>query len=371
MLDKRIKSVDIFRGLGMVYIMVGHMIDWWSRPVDDWLFYVYVSLFSALGAAGFVFISGVSTMISYRKRIERAKNQTDYNTETVKKEYLIRGFLIMGLALLYNGIVAIEFFDPLNIWKWFIILTVAMCLIFAWPFLRTSKLFRIVSGCLVWIVNLIILAILRAYEGKANLPGIFFYFLYNSLDQNPLLSFFTFFLIGTVIGDILYDFSLIDSKFERKTAFRTKIVLPLLSFGLILITVGISFLFPDLFSKKILTINTNIWWLIYSLGLDLIILLIFLIFEEFEVIKAKKSYKFLFYFSYYSLTLFLVQNINFFLFYGLLTRFNIWFFIVATVILYGIFLRFIYTKLQGKFSLKVQIGLLAVKWGKKDKKELD
>jgi len=139
MLHKRIKSVDIFRGLGMIYIMVGHMIDWWSRPVDDWLFYVYVSLFSALGAAGFVFISGVSTMISYRKRREKANNQEDYSIETVKKEYLIRGLLILGVALAYNGIVAIEFFDPLNIWKWFIILTVAVCLIFAWPFLRTSS----------------------------------------------------------------------------------------------------------------------------------------------------------------------------------------------------------------------------------------
>lgn len=368
MLKKRIKSVDIFRGLGMVYIMVGHMIDWWSRPVDDWLFYVYVSLFSALGAAGFVFISGVSTMISYRKRMERAKNHKEYSSERVKKEYLIRGLLIMGLGLAYNCIVAIEFFDPLNIWKWFIILTVAMCLIFAWPFLRTSKLVRIVSGCLIWIVNLIILAILVPYEGKTNIPGLFFYFLYNSLDQNPILSFFTFFLIGTVIGDILYDFSLIESKIERKIVFRKKIFIPLLSSGVILITLGISFLFPDLFSEKILTINTNIWWLIYSLGLDLIILLIFLIFEEFEIIKAKKSYKFLFYFSYYSLTLFLLQNINFFLFYGLLTRYNIWIFIITTVILYGLLLRLIYNKLERKFSLKVQVGLLAVKFAGKEKK---
>ena len=370
MLNKRIKSVDIFRGLGMVYIMVGHMIDWWSHPVDDWLFYVYVSLFSALGAAGFVFISGVSTMISYRKRMGRAKNHKEYSSEMVKKEYLIRGLLIMGLGLAYNCIVAIEFFDPSNIWKWFIILTVAMCLIFAWPFLRTSKLVRIVSGCLIWIVNLIILAILRPYEGKTNIPGIIFYFFYNSLDQNPILSFFTFFLIGTVIGDILYDFSLIESKIERKIAFRKKIFIPLLSSGVILITFGISFLFPDLFSEKILTIKTNIWWLLYSLGLDLIILLIFLIFEEFEILRAKKSYKFLFYFSYYSLTLFLLQNINFFLFYGLLTRYNIWIFIIATVILYGILLRLIYDKLERKFSLKVQVGLLAVKFAGKEKKDL-
>ena len=66
---KRLKSIDIFRGAGMVYIMIGHMIDWWSMPSEDWLFWYHVSLFSALGAAGFVFISGVSTILSYRNRI--------------------------------------------------------------------------------------------------------------------------------------------------------------------------------------------------------------------------------------------------------------------------------------------------------------
>ncbi|MFX1375018.1 MAG: heparan-alpha-glucosaminide N-acetyltransferase domain-containing protein [Promethearchaeota archaeon] len=364
---KRIKSIDIFRGLGMVYIMVGHMIDWWSHPVDDWLFYVYVSLFSALGAAGFVFISGVSTMISYRKRIEKTDNQEDYSTETIKKEYFIRALLILGLALVYNCIVAIEFLDPLNIWKWFIILTVAMCLLLAWPFLRTSKLVRIISGCLIWIVHLFILAILRPYEGEKEIYGILFYFFYNSLDQNPILSFFTFFLIGTVIGDILYDYSLIDNEIERKKAFKRNILIPLLLSGTILIILGISFLLPDLYSEKILTINTKIWWLLYTLGLDLIIILIFFTFEVFVITKPTKSYKFLFYFSYYSLSLFLLQNVNFFLFNGLLFRYNIWYFIIATVILYGIFLRFIYIKLERRFSLKVQIGQLAVKITRKGK----
>ena len=105
---KRLKSIDIFRGMGMVYIMVGHMIDWWTISSEDWLFNVYVSLFSAIGAAGFVFISGVSTMISYRNRIEKVKNTVNYGTKIMRREYFIRGLLILGLGLLYNGIVAIE-----------------------------------------------------------------------------------------------------------------------------------------------------------------------------------------------------------------------------------------------------------------------
>jgi len=180
---KRIKSIDIFRGLGMVYIMVGHMIDWWSRPVDDWLFYVYVSLFSALGAAGFVFISGVSTMISYRKRIEKVKNTEGYSFKTVKREYLLRSVLILGVGLVYNIIVAIEFSDPLIIWKWFIILTVAICLLFSWPFLKTSKLVRILIGISIWIINQIILTLLLPYNGEVNFSGLLFYIFFKAIFQ--------------------------------------------------------------------------------------------------------------------------------------------------------------------------------------------
>jgi hypothetical protein len=341
--------------------MVGHMIDWWTIPSDDWLFYVYVSLFSAVGAAGFVFISGVSTMISYRNRVEKVKITANYTTKTMRKEYIIRGFLILGLGILYNGIVAIQFSDPSIIWKWFIILTVGASLLLAWPLLKTSKLFRIFIAGLIWIVNQILLTFLLDFNGEANFFGVLFYIFYNSLDQNPILSFFTFFLIGTVVGDIIFDFSALNDDEEKKRIFKRKILTPFLLGGVFLIVTSFGFLFPNLFSDKILTINTNIWWLLYSLGLDLIFILVLLILEEYNILNTKKSYKSLFYFSYYSLTLFLLQNLNYLLFFELLNRYNIWYFIIATVVLYGIFLRFMFKKLEGNFSLKVQIGKIATK----------
>jgi hypothetical protein len=364
---KRFKSIDIFRGLGMVYIMVGHMIDWWSQPIDNWLFYVYVSLFSALGAAGFVFISGVSTKISYRNRLEKTNNSKEHKIKTIRKEYYIRALLILGLGIAYNLIVAIGFFDLTIIWKWFIILTVAGCLFLAWPVLRASKLARILIGLFLWVVNVFLFNILLPFEAQGNVQGILFYIFYNSKDQNPILSFFTFFLIGTILGDIIYDFSFIEDQTERKKVFKKKIAFPISIIGALLISFGILFLYPDLFTIRILTIKTNFWWLIYTIGLDLIIILVFLAIEVYGFFNTKKSYRFLFYFSYYSLTLFLLQNLNFILFYDLLNRYNIWFFIIVTVILYGIFLRFMYMKLERKFSLKVQIGKLSVSLARKNK----
>jgi hypothetical protein len=344
--------------------MVGHMIDWWTIPSDDWLFYVYVSLFSAVGAAGFVFISGVSTMISYRNRVEKVKITANYTTKTMRKEYFIRGFLILGLGLLYNAIVAIQFADPSIIWKWFIILTVGASLLLAWPLLKTSKLFRIFIAGLIWIINQILLTFLLGFKDEANFFGVLFYIFYNSLDQNPILSFFTFFLIGTVIGDIIFDFSTLNDDNEKKRMFKRNILAPFLLGGIVLIVSSFWFLLPNLFTDKILTINTNIWWLLYSLGLDFIIILILLILEEYNVIRTKKSFKSLFYFSYYSLTLFLLQNLNYLLFFELLNRYNIWYLIVLTVVLYGIFLRFMFKKFEGNFSLKVQIGKIATKYVK-------
>ncbi|MEE9377637.1 MAG: hypothetical protein V3V33_06335 [Candidatus Lokiarchaeia archaeon] len=85
---------------------------------------------------------------------------------------------------------------------------------------------------------------------------------------------------------------------------------------------------------------------------------IFLIFEVFKVIKPHRSYKFLFYYSYYSLTINLTHNLLFFLFFHQLNVFNIWFFIVGAFIFLGILLRAIYKAWEGKASIKVQIGQL-------------
>ena len=152
---------------------------------------MYVSLFSAVGAAGFVFISGVSTMISYQNRVEKVKNNLNYTAKTMRKEYLIRGFLILGVSLLYNGIVAIQFFDVTILWKWFIIQTVGASLLMAWPLLKTSKLFRVFIAVLIWILNQILLSNLLPFIGEGSFLGVMFYIFYNSLDQNPILSFFT------------------------------------------------------------------------------------------------------------------------------------------------------------------------------------
>ncbi len=356
---KRLKSLDMFRGLAMLYMLVGHMVTWWPVPEERWILISYVSILSTLGAVGFTFISGISTMISYRNRLIKMEKVENYSFSQVKYEYLIRATFIVILGLIYNIFVAIMLMDPSLIWTWFILLTLGVCLLMSWPLLKTSKKFRIFIGALIWIINQIILVLLTPFKGQLNVYGVLYHILYNSIDQNIILSFFTFFIIGTVIGDIIYDFSLIDNEFEKRSNVTKKLLYPSLLIGIILIVIGFYFLLPFLFTEEILSIKSNLWWLIYSLGIELILISIFITIDVYEVFKPEKSYRFLYYFSYYSLTVFLLQNINYFFFYQSLHWYNLWFFILITVILYGLFLRLLYNRWGSIFSLKIQIGRLA------------
>ncbi len=354
---KRLKSLDSFRGLAMLYMMVGHMITWW--PEDKWILYGYVSLFAALGAVGFIMISGISTMISYRNRLLKVEKVESYGLTQVKHEYLYRAVLIIILGLIYNIFVAIMFMDPLQIWKWFILLTVGACLLMSWPLLKTSKAFRLMIGVLAWIANQVLLVLLTPFAGQFNFYGVLFFILYNSLDQNIILSFFTLFLIGTVIGDIIYDFSQIENDLERRAEVKRKLLYPSLLIGAIFIVIGFGFVSPYFFKEEIMFIKSNFWWLFYSLGIELILISVFISIEEFEIFKTKKRYRFLFYYSYYSLTIFLIQNVNFLFFHESLNSVIVWFYMIITVVLYVLLLRFFHWKWGSSVSLKVQIGKLA------------
>jgi hypothetical protein len=341
-------------------MVVGHIVTWWPVPEEKWILISYVSILSTLGAVGFTFISGISTMISYRNRIIKVDKNKNYSFSQVKYEYLFRAVLIIILGLIYNIFVAIMYMDPLEIWGWFILLTIGVSLLMSWPLLKTSKLFRLFFSALIWIINQILLILLTPFKGQFNFYGTLYHIFYNPIDQNIILSFFPIFLIGTVIGDIIYDFSLTTTDIEKRNTAKKKLLYPSLLIGLILIIIGFYFLFPILFTEEILSAKSNIWWLMYSIGIEVILISVFITIDVYEVFKPEKSYRFLYYFSYYSLTVFLLQNINYFFFYQSLHWYNLWFFLIITVIIYGLFLRFCFNKWGSKLSLKIQIGRMAI-----------
>ncbi|MBA7552824.1 hypothetical protein ES705_45400 [subsurface metagenome] len=53
---KRIKSVDTIRGLCILLMILGHLMDWWIIPDDRWLIFILFAFLAPIAATGFMFI---------------------------------------------------------------------------------------------------------------------------------------------------------------------------------------------------------------------------------------------------------------------------------------------------------------------------
>ncbi len=349
---KRIKSIDTIRGACIVLMVLAHMLSWWVRPEDYWLTSFIHSILGDIAAGGFLFVSGLSAVIFFRSRLTKA--ETHNKKKLAKKEYLIRALLILFAALFYNSATAIGTLDPSNIWKWFVPLTIAASMFLIYPLFKTPKLFRLIFALVVWIAHYFILSFLTYYEGHFNIFGILYFILYNEVGLHPILNYFSFFLIGTVIGDVIYEISLSNDKNERLLGFKNKLWLPSLIIGSILIIFGASFSFPSFLSHG--TFSS----MIYSLGILLTIFSILLIIEEFEVFKLEKSYRFFYFYSFYSLTIYFSHNVIYFIFLDRLNAITIWFAVLGTYISLSLLFRFIYKEYNIKASLKAQIGRISL-----------
>ncbi|MFX1301872.1 MAG: hypothetical protein ACFFBV_14115 [Promethearchaeota archaeon] len=350
---KRIKGIDTIRGLS-IFFMCFHIVQWWIRPEDyEEVFYLVVGIVGEIAASGLLFISGVSAVMLYRNRLAKAKISDAYSIEQVKNEYLFRALIILIIAFIFNSIIAIGTLNPLDIWKWFIPLTIGLSLLLAFPLLKTSKSFRILLALILWIIHYYLLAVLSPHQGQLNIFGILYYIFYNSIDVHPLIYYFSFFLIGTVIADIILDIFLKDNQEERRLDLKNKFVFPSLIIGPILVLIGVLFRFPDFLIH--ITFSSTV----YTLGVFLTIMSVSLIIQEFEVIKLQKNYRFFYFYSYYSLTVFFSHYLLYFIFLEQLNAVNIWIAVVVTFILLTLLIRVIYKKFGPKASLKVQIGRIS------------
>jgi len=367
---KRFKSIDIIRGSSMLWMFLAHLMHWWLKADELWFYDAVFSILDVMGAGAFLFISGVSTALSYRNRSLNTESSAIDIQKRVRNEYLFRAMILLILALIYNVPIAFYTRNPFNIWIWYILLTIAISLLMIWPLLKVSKRLRTFIALGIWIANQYLINFLKPYEGQISFYGALFHVIYNGYPiLDPILTFFPFFLIGTVVGDVISEIYFVDNKKERRNLLKSHLVFPSFIFGGCLIIIGISLFFPEFLNS----IQRSFSWMIYSLGILLILISILLYIEEFELIKTNKSFKFLFYFSYYSLTIFLAHNLLFFLFTRQLSASNIIYYVIGTTIIVGAFLRYFYKKLGGNVSIKVQINKMSIELARiiEERRDLD
>jgi len=351
---KRIKSVDTIRGLCILLMILGHLMDWWIRPVDRWLVHMLFAFLAPIAATGFIFISGFSAILSYKRKVTNIDESNEFTMRKVKNIYIIRASLLLIVALLYNIGISIGIKDPTWIWAWNVLQTIAISLLLGWFFLNTSKTFRILVGIVLLVANQFILILLTSYMGQPNIYGVFYHILFHPLEQFTIMSYFSIFLIGTVVGDLFIDVNKISEQEERRHAIKYVFLTPLLLIGIISVPFGFIFRFPDIIYRR--TFSS----LVFSIGFILVLLSILLYIEEFEVVKTKKSYRFFYYYSFYSFTIYLAHDPLYFLFFDQLNALTIWIGLVGTIILITLLLKGIHKKWGRKASLKTQLSILSL-----------
>jgi len=105
--ENRLKSIDIFRGLSVLWMILTHLQSWWLQSEDLWLAEVNWAILFSMSASAFLFIGGVSTTLSYRNRCVRTKISNVYNYRTVRNTCIFRALFLLIIALLYNSSIAL------------------------------------------------------------------------------------------------------------------------------------------------------------------------------------------------------------------------------------------------------------------------
>ena len=360
---QRFKSIDIFRGMCMGWMFLAHLIGWWIKPEFIWLESLAFSILDPIGASGFLFISGVSMALSYRNRMYRVEVVKDISYSRVKLSYYLRASFLLIIAIIYNLAIALTINNLSWIWTWFVLMTAAFSLLIIWPLFKVSKKVRIVIGFSIWFISQFTYYILVPFQNQENLQGILYHILYNDFSQDPLVLFFPFFLFGTVVGDVINNIYNNKNIETRRKEIKEKMLIPIGVISLLLISFGVLFYFPNFL------IRSTFSWLIYTLGINLMIILILIILEEHNVFKTKKHYRVFFYFSYYSFTVYLGHNFLYFIFFESLDLIQIWIASLLTFVIISLILRQIYKTWGWKASLKVALGKLSFKTAVKLKKQ--
>ena len=349
---KRINSVDTIRGLSIWIMVYGHIIVFWLRPEDQWLRFWLYAFLQPIGATGFLFISGVSAILAYKKNEYTKKAPI----KDMRNIYILRALFILIIGLIYNLFVALIFENGelAYIWSWNALQTIGISLLLLWPLLKTPKTTRLIIAIFAIVANQIFLKMLTPYNGQASILGIINFFLFYPSNQYIILNYFGILVIGSVIGDIMFGISNREESQIFNLIHGNKGVLYTLFTGISVIIFGLMFQFPNFL------IFNSISSTFYSIGIIVVALIVLMIIEEMHYFKLKKSYRYLYFYSYYSFTIFLGHDLILMLFFQQLDAYlTIWIAIIVGNILFGILFRAMYLKMGPKLSLKALISILS------------
>ncbi|MFO7794640.1 MAG: heparan-alpha-glucosaminide N-acetyltransferase domain-containing protein [Promethearchaeati archaeon] len=350
-MSNRIGSVDFFRGFCMFLMLLGHLSVWLMSPAAFQIqeIFIWIPLEPIAKGTGFILISGTSIALFFSKRKVDLIDPYDEKTRILRNSSYFRAFILFLVAFIMN-IALLSSSSNAKIYDWWILFTLSICLIFSWPLMKLSINQRILFGIVLLVFNYFFQQILL-YGNFSDFSSFLLDFFYPSDSrQNPLLLFFPFFLFGTIIGSFLVEKDFGNN--EDFLGFLKKIFLPLALPSVFSILFGIFLDFPNF-----LTTN-SFSYIIYALGLNSLIVSILLTLEKATNINFNSKYNPLFYFSYYSLTFYLLHYSGMLFGFLSLNYWTFWLVFGGVLVILTVFLHIMYRFVAGLFSLKYFVSIL-------------
>ncbi len=352
----RLNSLDIFRGIAVIYMLFGHTSILWLNSESIWFYAAGILAGGVFGANTFIFLSGISFSISYQSKKKKIVNDPSYSTSQGRLNIIIKTIWLIILAIITNLIGTSVTQSIPMVWVWLVFQTLAFSRVICYPFLQVKPFYRILIGIFIFCFTESLQIILNSSHLFIN--EVFFNILFGGPYDIFPFPFVGFFLIGSSIGEYIFQWqegkNTIGNSETRKSMIP-KIISPknLLIIGFILITLSIlsgsqltseSGLISYLSSISISELPRYIIggttpWCFFNLGGELIILSLFIhkdlnnkkyrrktnYFRKIKNIKIRLPNGMIFV-GKYSLSIFLVHYVCYFLFHNILT---VWQYIFA------------------------------------------
>ena len=102
---QRIRAIDIFRGISILYMIMGHSLEFWLRNDDNWFPTLIPVFMDMIGSCAFIFLSGISLTLSQNAKQNRIKNDPNYLKIHANIDFIIKSLWLLVFALIYNIIV--------------------------------------------------------------------------------------------------------------------------------------------------------------------------------------------------------------------------------------------------------------------------
>ncbi|OLS15210.1 MAG: hypothetical protein RBG13Loki_1176 [Promethearchaeota archaeon CR_4] len=200
----RIRSIDYLRGLCILVMIVTHVLSFWSTYDSLWLFIVEGIFFGSVGEVGFVLLSGIGFGFSWVKQRQAGVTTRDQILKSFSHTMILLIFSI-GFNI---GFSYLEKEEDFGFFPWMILQTLAISRLLALLFTKVKKVPRLLIALGVIAFGSLLLNWIN-FGKPLNPPDplldslntFLFVLLYQPLAYYPILVFFPFFLIGSVLGE--------------------------------------------------------------------------------------------------------------------------------------------------------------------------